>query len=76
MNMYINQEIQIKWNSILFSKCKTSNRVNQGECLSPSLFSVSLNNFIVKLRNSNIGCRYSSECMGVFGYADNCFLRT
>ena len=59
MNMYINQEIQIKWNSILSSKCKTSNGLIQGGCLSPSLFSVYLNNIIVKLRNSNIGCRYS-----------------
>ena len=25
----------------------------------------------MKLRNSNIGCRYRSEYMGVFGYADN-----
>ena len=71
MNMYINQEIQVKWNSILSSKCKTSNGVKQGGCLSPSLFSGYLNNLIVKLRNSNIGCRYRSEYMGVFGYADD-----
>ena len=49
----------------------TSNGVKQGGCLSPSLFSVYLNNLIVKLRNSNIGCRYRSEYMGVFGYADD-----
>ena len=71
MNMYTNQEFQVKWNTVLSSKCKTSNGVKQGGCLSPSLFSVYLNNFIVKLRNSNIGCRYRSEYMGVFGYADD-----
>ena len=71
MNMYTNQEFQVKWNTVLSSKCKTSNGVKQGGCLSPSLFSVYLNNLIVKLRNSNIGCRYRSEYMGVFGYADD-----
>ena len=71
MNIYLNQEIQIQWNSILSSKCETSNGVKQGVCLSPSLFSVYLNNLIVKLRNSNIGCRYRSEYIGVFGYAED-----
>ena len=71
MNMYLNQEIQVKWNTSLSSKCKTSNGVKQGGCLSPSLFSVYLNDLIVKLRNSNIGCRYRSEYMGVFRYADD-----
>ena len=71
MNMYTNQEFQVKWNTVLSSKCKTSNGVKQGGCLSPSLFSVYLNNLIVKLRNNNIGCRYRSEYMGVFGYADD-----
>ena len=42
MNMYTNQEIQLKWNTLLSSKCKTSNEVKQGGCLSPSLFSVCL----------------------------------
>ena len=70
-NMYTNQEIQVKWNTVLSSKCKTGNGVKQGGCLSPSLFSVYLNNIIVKLRNSNIGCRCRSEYMGVFGYADD-----
>ena len=30
MNMYTNQEIQVKWNTLLSSKCKTSNGVKQG----------------------------------------------
>ena len=62
MNMYLNQEIQVKWNSIFSSKCKTSNGIKQGGCLSPSLFSVYLSNRIGKFRNINIGCRYRSEC--------------
>ena len=71
MNMYTNQEIQVKWNTLLSSKYKTSNGVKQEGCLSPSLFSAYINKLNVNLRNSNIGCRYRSEYMGVFGYADN-----
>ena len=71
MNMYINQVIQIKWNNLLSDKCKISNGVKQGGCLSPSLFSIYLNSLILNLRNSNIGCKYRSEYMGVFGYADD-----
>ena len=57
-NMYVNQVIQIKWNNLLSDKCKIGNGVKQGGCLSPSLFRIYLNNLILNLRNSNIGCKY------------------
>ena len=69
MNMYVNQAIQIKLNDLLSDKCKISNGVKQGGCLCPSLFRIYLNNLIINLRNSNIGCKYGSEYMGAFGYA-------
>ena len=71
MNMYINQSFQVKWNNIIFSQNHVSNGVKQGGCLSPTLFSVYLNELIETLRKNNIGCRYGSEYMGVFCYADN-----
>ena len=63
MNMYVNQVIQIKWNDLLYDKCKICNGVKQGGCLFPSLFSMYmyLNNLILNLRNSNIGCKYGFE---------------
>ena len=63
MNMCPNQEIQVKWNTLLSSKCTTSNGVKQGGCLFPSLFSVYMNKLIVKLRNSNIGHQYSRKVL-------------
>ena len=71
MKMYINQRIQVKWNSIVSSNCYISNGVKQGGCISPIFFSVYLNGLIEKLRKNNIRCRYDSEFMGVFGYADD-----
>ena len=43
MNMYINQQIQVKWNSTMSMISSISNGVKQGGCLSPNLFSVYLN---------------------------------
>ena len=54
MNMYINQSIQVKWNSIFSSNCYISNGVKQGGCISPTLFSVYLNGLIEKLKRNNI----------------------
>ena len=70
-NMYANQVIQIKWNYLLSDRSKISNGVKQGGCLTPSLFSIYLNNLIIHQRNSSICCKYGSEYMGVFGYADD-----
>ena len=71
MNMYINQSIQVKWNSIVSAKCYISNGVKQGGCISPTFFSVYLNGLIEIIRKNNIGCRYGSEFMGVYCYVDD-----
>ena len=71
MNMYINQSFQVKWNNIISSQSQVSSGVKQGGCLSPTLFSVYLNELSETLTKNNIGCRYGSEYMGVFCYADD-----
>ena len=69
--MYINQKIQVKWNNVLSKQYSISNGVKQGGCLSPTLFSIYLNDLIDVLRSSNIGCRYGNHYMGVYCYADD-----
>ena len=71
MNMYINQTIQVRWNNTLSNMCGISNGVKQGGCLSPTLFSLYINDLINILRQNNIGCRYGPHYMGVYGYADD-----
>ena len=56
MNMYLNQSFQVKWNNIISSQSHVSNGVEQGGCLSPTIFSVYLNEVIETLRKNNIGC--------------------
>ena len=69
--MYINQTIQVRWNNTLSNVFGISNGVKQGGCLSPTLFSLYINNLINILRKNNIGCRYGPHHMGVYGYADD-----
>ena len=71
MNMYINQTIQVRWNNTLSNVCGISNGVKQGGCLSPTLFSLYINNLINILRQNNIGCWYGPHYMGVYSYADD-----
>ena len=40
MNMYINQQIQVKWNSTM--SMKSSKGVKQGGCRSPNLFDIDI----------------------------------
>ena len=54
--MYINQKIQVKWDDMLSNQYSISNGVTQGGCLSPTLFSIYLNDLIDVLSYSNIGC--------------------
>ena len=74
INMYINQKIQVKWNNVLSKQYSISNGVEQGGCLSPTLFSIYLNDLIDVLRSSNIGCRYGNHYMGVYCYPDDIVL--
>ena len=65
------QKIQVKWNDVLSNQYSISNCVKQGGCLSPTLFSIYLNDLIYVLRSSTIGCRYGNHYMGVYCYADD-----
>ena len=66
MNMYINQQIQVKWHNMISPTCTISNGVKQGGCMSPTLFSIYLDKLLGILRASKVGCR-----MGEFCYADD-----
>ena len=74
INMYINQKIQVKWKNALSNQYSISNGVKQGGCLSPTLFSIYINDLIDVLCSSNIGCRYGNHYMGVYCYVDGIYL--
>ena len=56
---------------MISTKYRIKNGVKQGGCLSPTFFSVYIDKLIELLRKSNVGCRYGSQYMGVYCYADD-----
>ena len=56
--MYINQQIHVKWNNMIYQTGTISNGVKQGGCMSPTLFSIYCGNLLCILRKSNVGCRH------------------
>ena len=73
MNMYVNQCLQVRWNSLVFDRFSIANGVKQGGgVLSPILFSsIYMDKLIKQLRNSNIGCKIVNQYVGVFCYTDD-----
>ena len=55
--MYLNQCIQIKWNSMISEKYGIANGLKQGGVLSPILFGIYMDNLIKPLKDSNICCK-------------------
>ena len=74
LNMYTNQKLQVKWNGCISPKFNVSNGVRQGGILSPFLFSVYVDDLLIKLKNDAVGCHIGNHYVGVLGYADDLIL--
>jgi len=64
----------VKWNNRLSVQFAVGSGVRQGSCLSPSVFNVFINFFIVQLRHKQTGCHISSLYVGCLLYADDILL--
>ena len=67
---YGNQKMFVKWNGALSGTFSASNGVKQGGVLSPLLFTVQLDQFILALRKLKIGCHLNGMFVDAFIYAD------
>ena len=70
VNMYINQIMQVNWNTSMSYRFNEGNSVKQGGVLSPILFTVYLDGLIKRLKYSKLGC-HIGNVMGAFCYADD-----
>ena len=71
IHSYCNQTMRVKWNGSLSGTFSTSNGVKQGSVLSPLLYIVYLDQLILALFESGIGCHLNGMFAGSFIYADD-----
>ena len=74
MFVYEEQQAWVKWGKARSRTFRIVNGTRQGSVLSPALFSVYMDNLIVKLRTSGVGCHIGGVFCGVVGYADDLLL--
>ena len=64
----------IKWGNAISHLVKLSVGVRQGGVLSPVLFAVYVNDVILNLHKSGLGCHIKNLCFNAFMYADDLLL--
>ena len=70
-NWYGKLFVNVWWNGSLSKIFIVGSGVSQGSILSPTLFNLFINLFIVRLKSSGIGCHSNSVFYGCFLYADD-----
>lgn len=64
----------VKWGDSISNSFQLLCGTRQGGIISPVLFAVCINDVIVKLQNSSLGCHIKNLCLSVFMYADDLLL--
>ena len=72
--VYEEQYAWVKWGSARSNRFSIVNGSRQGSILSPALFALYVDELLVDLRGSGIGCRVPGVYMGAFGFCDNLLL--
>ena len=70
LQWYSNQHLEIRWNGILASPFSVTNRVRQGGVLSPTLFTVYIDE-LLRLQKLGVGCHWEGMFVGCLCYADD-----
>lgn len=71
---YGSQTNYVKWSNSTSNIYKLECGVRQGGLTSPDLFNVYINDLIVRLRSTGIGCHMAGECINNLSYADDMVL--
>ena len=72
--IYRNQSCDVKWCGEYSHRFSVSNGVRQGAVSSAFLFSVYIDELLMILKNSRLGCHIDSVFYGAFIFADDIFL--
>ena len=72
--VYEEQRAWVKWGDARSRAFSLVNGTRQGSVLSPALFSLYMDDLLVRLRKAGVGCHLGSVFCGVVGYADDLLL--
>ena len=71
LDSYLRQSINANWCNIQSDSFASTNGVRQGAILSPLLFNIYMDELLLTLKNSDIGCHIGCYYVGSIGYADD-----
>ncbi len=74
--MYTNQRLRVRWRGDISGQFDVINGVNQGRLLSPLLFAVFIDVFLIRLKATGMGCHMGICFISAFVFADDHFLLT
>ena len=71
LTWYSEQEVSVLWNKSSSDKFSISNGVRQGGVLSPILFTVYMDDLLLELERTGVGCFWRHHYVGAVCYADD-----
>ncbi len=66
INMYTNQKLQVKWDNVISHRFEAINCVKQGGVLSQILFAIYMDELLLRLKKSSIGCHIRNLFRALF----------
>jgi len=72
--LYTNQTFRVKWCSHVTELTQASNGVKQGGVMSPLLFTLYIDEMLLRLKKCGYGCFIGNMFYGALGYADDVIL--
>ena len=74
INLYTNNLVRVSWCGVVSDYFSAANGVKQGAVLSPILFCVYIDNLLILLSKTGVGCYIGSNFVGALAYADGIVL--
>ena len=73
---YTNSHMCIRWGNAISTFHNLQAGVRQGGVLSPTLFSIYVNDILDKLAKTHLGCYIKKQCLSILMYADDIIILT
>ena len=74
LEMYEQQQANVRWNGVLSNPFPVTNGVKQGAVLSPILYCIYIDGLFTRLRKEKTWCWANGNYVGIVAYADDLLL--